>query len=232
MTDKKKYEDFITESAEIHRDLSVVLQPVFGSLKKAFSVIFGSAGFSKGDFKRYSDLVFYQGAYPKIDSQPKAVILANIVAALLKLESIAGKDQFFKLLADRGVSVLLETNVDDKFSSQMLSEKEAKDLRNGWEGAGIDAEVPTSRAEALKLMIDKSQKIQKEICEQKDAISIGQAEQVETLFKIKKTNFAKAVALASVRLKRGSGVMEEKVDNIHDQIANLEDAIAPLSPRN
>jgi hypothetical protein len=230
MTDKN-YEDYILESAETRRDLDVVLTPIFGSLKKAFGVIFGSEGFTKSDFKRYSDLVFYQGGYPKPDSLPKAAVLAKMVATLLKLEAAADKDQLSRLLGDHGITVEITSAIPDGFSQTTLTDKEAKELRQGWEGAGIDVPVPSSRQEALLLMLDKAHNIQGEIIEQSDAIKVSAAEKVESLFKIKKTNFMKAVGLASVRLRKGEGKMQEKMDDVHDQIANLEDALKPLSPR-
>lgn len=223
----KKYEDILTECAETRRDLDVVYHPTFGNIKKAFAIIFGSSGFTGAEFKGLSDLVYYQGGYPNPDSKPKAQDLGDRVAKLLLLEEIAGKSQLQDVLAQHGIKITIDTTFEEEYRSS-LSDKEDKKLRNAWEGAGIDAGIPASRFEALTLLLERSQNLQKYICQQADTIKVDAAEQVESAFKIAKPNFIKAVGLAALKLRKGEGPVAEKIDDIEDRHQNLEDALVPL----
>lgn len=227
MAAEPNYEDIINECAETRRDLDVVLHPIYGYLKKVFEITWSSVGFTKSDFKRYADMVYYQGGYPRPDSLPKAQVLADQVAAMIKLEEYAGKHQFADLLKARGIVVGNSESPEAEYRGA-LTDKEEKALKEAWEGAGIDKDINNDRFEILEILIDKAMKIQKTICEQADTIKVDAADMVESTFKIKKSHFIKAVGLATVKLRKGEGAMAEKVDDIIDNNANLEDAIKPL----
>lgn len=226
--DKKTYEELVQECAEIRRDLDVVLHPIFGSLKKAFEVAWGSLGYTKSDFKRLSDLVYYQGGYPQPDSLPKEVVLADTVAKALELEKYLGRNILRLLLEDRGITITFTDEVIPKGFIGDLNDKEEASLKDGWAGAGLDGEVPNDRFEVLKRLIDRAQTLQKEICETADTIKVDAAEVAESEHKIAKGNFVKAVGLAAIKLRRGEGPMLEKIEAIHDAQENMNQALEPL----
>jgi hypothetical protein len=220
------YEDKISEAAEKKRDADVVLHPTFRHLKQAFSLIFAGAGMNGSDFKRLSDFQYYQGGYPSPTTPPKESSLAYQLANIAKLEGLIEKDNFANFVKAEGVKLQVEfaSAIPEEW---MVSKDDEKKLREAWEGAGIDVALPNKRSEVLTLLLDRSQKLQAEICETNDFIK-DLAETVEEKFQIKKTNFMKVVALAALRLRRGDGVMGEKVDTMVDVAENFITAVEPL----
>jgi hypothetical protein len=218
------YEDKITEGAEKKRDVDVVLAPTFKNLKTAFTYLFGSDNMNGSDFKRLSDFRYYQGGYPSPTTPPKESNIAFQVANVSKLEALLGKEDFDRYAQQYGVSVDCRLSIDDHWT---LSKEDEKKLKDAWLGAGIDAEIPQERSEALKLLLDRSQNLQAEICEHSDFIK-ELAETVEEEFKIKKGNFMKAVGLAALRLRKGAGAMDEKLDDVVMGAENLILAVRPL----
>lgn len=228
MTDEIKYEDKIQEAADQKRDADVVLSPTMNHLKKAFSAIFGDAGFNGSDFKRLSDFMYYQGGYPSPDTPPKESNLAYQVAQIIKLEVLLEKDGFLKYMNTYGVDVCIrEMEVKSPDDDYKLSKDDEKDLLKHWQGAGIDQSIPGKRSEALRLLLDKGQKIEGELCETKDFLK-ELSETVEEKFGIRKSNFMKAVQLAVIKMKKGEGAMGEKLDAVVDGAENLIKAVEPL----
>lgn len=225
---EKTYEEIVSECAETRRDLDVVLHPQFNALKKAFKIFFERHGFIGSDFKRLSDLVYYQGGYPSPTTPAKEQVLADQVASALKLEDAIGREVLRKLLAERGIKIEF---IEWIGSDVTLSDDETKELADASGEAGIDNLSTTNAHEALKTLVDKAQKLQATICQTADTIKVEAAAVVEEKFKIKKSNFVKAVNLAAVRLKRSQGVMEEKVDQLEENLENLQDAIEPLKKK-
>lgn len=221
MTDQT-YEDYVLRSGEAKRDLEVVYNPIFKHLKTAFSIMFSSEDFSGADFKRLSDMRYYQGGYPSPNTPPKEHALARQVAAIITLEDCVEKREFVAFLGTMGISCEQKKPVSADY---LVSKDDEKKLREAWEGAGIDKEIPTDRKEALKLMLDRAQNLQKEICEVSDSIRVNAAEEVEDKFKIRKPAFLKAVSLTAVKLRRGEGIMGEKLDAVVDSAENLIDAV-------
>lgn len=224
MSDEVKYEDKIHEAAGQKRDVDIVYTPTFGALKKAFGLIFEMAGFDGSDFKRLSDFQYYQGGYPSPSSPPKESNLAYQVAQVIKLEKSIGKDNFVKFLAQYGVTVTDVSEVEDAYA---IASDDANKLLKFWQGAGIDSSIPNKRSEALSILLDKAQGVQKEICDVNDFIKTL-AEEVEDKFGFKQSNFMKAVNLAVIRLKKGDGVMSEKLDDVVESAENLIEAVQPL----
>lgn len=227
MSNEIRYEDKIQEAADQKRDQSVVLTPTFNHIKKAFAQIFELAGFAGTDFKRLSDFTYYQGGYPSPDTPPKESNLAYQIAQIIKLEHSLGKTLFLDYMRTYGVDVkdIIVTEIDEDF--KMATKDDEADLRKNWMGAGIDQSIPTKRSEALKLLLDKAQKLQGEICGVNDFVN-AVSEDVEDKFGIQKGNFKKAVNLAVIKMKRGPGVMGEKLDSVVDSAENLIKAVEPL----
>lgn len=221
---KETYHDTVQECAETRRDLDVVLHPTFGHLKKAFALIFAADGMTGADFKRLSDFQYYQGGYPSETTPPKESNLAFQVANVMRLEKLVGKQNFAGFLATQGVSVQDVMSMDPNW---LMSEENLEKLVKAWAGSGIDADLPETKDAALTLLLERAQALQSEICKTADTIK-DTAEEVEEEFKIKKTNFIKAVSIASLRLKKGDGAMGEKVDDAIDNAENLIAAVQPL----
>lgn len=228
MTTEKTYEDYVIEAGEAKRDLDVVLTPIFRHLKAAFGLMFLNDGMSGTDFKRLSDMKYYQGGYPSQSSPPKEYAMAVAVANLLKMEEGLGTRNLASFLGALGIRVEVMNPISPNYT---LSTEDEKKLRSAWEGAGIDREIPTDKPEALELMLDRAQNIQSEICESSDSFRVEAASEVEDKFKIKKPNFMKAVNLQAIKLKRGPGIMGEKLDDVVDDMENLDSALAPLMPK-
>ena len=224
---KETYEDTVQECSETRRDLDVVLHPTFKHLKKAFSLIFAGDGMNGTDFKRLSDFTYYQGGYPSPDSPAKESSLAFQIANVMRLEELLEKRNFSSYLGAEGVSVeYVKRPGEDYF----ISDDDLSKLTEAWQGGGIDSEIPAKKSEALKLLLERAQSLQSEICQTADTIKDTGVE-VEDKFKIKKGNFIKAVGLAALRLKKGDGAMGEKVDDAIDNAENLIAAVQPLLPR-
>ena len=219
------YEDKIGEGAEKKRDLDVILSPTFKHLKTAFTFLFGSDSMNGSDFKRLSDFQYYQGGYPSATTPPKESNLAFQIANVARLESLIGQRNFEKYCSQYGVSV--DTSDELAAGRFALSKEDEEKLNAAWRGAGIDRDLPSNRADALELMLDRAQNLQSEICEHSDFVK-ALAEEVEEKFKIKKANFMKAVNLAALRLKKGPGAMGEKLDAAIDAAENLIEAVNPL----
>jgi hypothetical protein len=220
------YEEAVIESGEIKRDLDVVYSPTFKALKTAFGLIFETAGLSGADFKRLSDMQFYQGGKPSPNSPPKENTLAVQVANLIKLEELVGKSNFTKFLEISGITA--DFKVGGVIPRDyVIAKDDEKKLLNAWQGAGIDSSIPNNRGEALEALLDKSQKLQQEIYDIQEALK-AKAEVVEEDFKIKKANFTKAVSLHALKLKSGAGKAGEKVDDAVEGAENLIEALAPL----
>jgi hypothetical protein len=218
------YEEAVIESGEIKRDLDVVYGPTLKALKTAFSLIYQTAGVTGADFKRLNDMQFYQGSIPTAGAPAKEHVLAMAVANLMRLENSIEKDNFKKFLAQFGVSIDTIQDIPEDF---IIAKDDEKKLLNAWQGAGIDSSIPKNRAEVLTLLLDKGQKIQREICEIQEALK-AKAEIVEEDHKIKKANFTKAVSLHALKLKSGAGKAGEKVDDAVEGAENLIEALAPL----
>jgi hypothetical protein len=222
----KTYEDFVIASGEVKRDLDVVYNPTFQALKKAFSIIFDTAGMNGSDFKRLSDMQFYQGGRPSPDSPPKENQLALQVARLIQLEELAGKRNFINFLEAQGITVDFKAGSTIP-TDYLVSKDDEKKLLKAWQGAGIDSSIPNDRVEALGLLLNRSQNLQNEICDIQDGLKV-ESEEVEDKFKIKKGNFMKAVGLHALKLRKGDGAAGEKVDDVVDGAENLILAMEPL----
>jgi len=231
--EKETYEDYILNAAEIRRDLDEVIHPMMRGLKKAFSILFQEANLRGGDFKRLSDMKYYQGGWPSPNTPPRESNLASQVAALIKLENLAGTETFAKFLSQEGIKVSVESTVGDNIQ---LNRDEAEDLEKALSSAGLNHTMcfegtSATRSKILPILIEKAQHLQKEICEQSDLITVDAAEHVESAFKIKKGNFIKAVNLMATKLRKGEGPMAEKIDDINDAMDNLSSAIEPLTKK-
>jgi hypothetical protein len=226
---EQEYSDIVSECAETRVDLDTVLHPTFNGLKKAFSILFEDFGYTKSDFKRLSDSVYYQGGYPSLTSPAKEVALADQVSKLLRLQKIAGRTTLIKYFEDRGVKIeFVDDFVPESFLSS-FSNDDDKDFTEALQSAGIPtSDIVDSRSKMLKVLLDRAQNLQKEICQTADTIKVDAAEEVETRFKIKRPHFVKAVNLAAVKMRRGEGPMLEKIENLHDSQDNLNQALEPL----
>lgn len=223
----KKYESIIDECAQTRYELDTVLHPTFGQLKKAFKLLFESFGYNGADFKKLSDLVYYQGGYPNPETLPKEEQLANAVSRALKLEDALGRETLQKLLKQRGIEVAIKQD-DEITGTYQLNPRDSKKLEKYWRLAEIGGAVPDTRGTVLKKLIDRAQELQSTICAEADTIKVDAAAVVEEAFKIKKPNFVKAVGLAAVKLRKGEGKMTEKLDDLLEGIENLEEAVEPL----
>jgi len=232
MTDKKTtYEDFVLEAGEVKHDLDVVYNPTMRALKTAFSLIFETANCNGTDFKRLSDMQFFQGGRPSANSPPKENFLAIQVANLIKLEHLIDKGNFLQYMANAGVRVEFEDDSIFVPDDYVISKTDEKKLLNAWHGAGIDSSIPESRKEALNLLLTRAQSLQNKISDIQDGLKVT-AEKVENDFQIKKTNFMKAAGLHAIKLKSGAGKAGEKLDDAVDGAENLLTALEPLIKSN
>lgn len=229
MSNEKDYRDIVDECAGTRVDLDTVLHPTFSGLKKAFSILFEDYGYSKSDFKRLSDSVYYQGGYPSPDSRAKEAALADQVCKLLNLQHIVGRKTLARYFEDHGVKIeFIENFVPESFLSSFSPDDE-KDFLHALQSAGIpESDITDKRSDMLQVLLNRAQNLQKEICQTADTIKVDAAEEVESRFKIKKSNFIKAVNLAAVKMRRGEGPMLEKIESLHDSQDNLNQALEPL----
>jgi hypothetical protein len=223
------YSDFVDECAQTRVDLDTILHPTFSGLKKAFAILFGDLGYSKSDFKRLSDSVYYQGGYPSPTSPAKEVALADQVSKLLHLQKLSGRTVLLNYFKEMGIKIEFEEDfVPESFLSSFSNEDE-EDFVHALESAGIPkSDIIDKRSEMLLVLLNRAQQLQKEICQTADTIKVDAAEEVESRFKIKKPHFVKAVNLAAVKMRRGEGPMLEKIENLHDSQDNLNQALEPL----
>ena len=220
----ENYEKLVAESSETRRDIDIILHPQFNALKKIFELLY--PGYKKSDFKRLSDLVYYQGGWPSPTTPPKEETLADTIAAALKLEEAIDRDVLVKLLKQRGVSVtLIDVPPPNEYN---LSSEEEETLKQCIGEADVEGVFPKERNEGLKKLIERAQELQAEICQQADLIKVDAAAVAEEKYKIKKPNFVKAVGLGSVKLRAGEDKMAEKLKKMLDGVDNVHAAVAPL----
>jgi hypothetical protein len=222
------YEQLVDDAAEIRVELDEALHPRMSNLKTAFTVAWKSEGFRRGDFKLISDMVYYQGGYPNEDTPARETILADLVAKVVKLSHALDRDNFVKLLDDRGVHLELAREPDKIYQ---VEGKEADQLKNSWHGAGMSGEPPADRYEMLKLMIAESQTLQKTICGKADEIKVEAAETAQEEHGIKRSNFVKAVGIAAIQKRRGHEAAAERVTLIEEQQDNLTLALEPFAAK-
>jgi hypothetical protein len=225
----ESYEDIVQKCAGTRRDLDTILHPTFNELKKAFEIVFSEFGFGKGDFKRLSDMVYYQGGYPSENSPAKEAALADQVASVLKMEYMLGRTNFIEHMNERGISLEIAADLPANVK-YTLSTDDEKELAEHFAGAGIQG-VPDKRLDVLQVLIDRAQELQAEICQTADTIKVDAAEKVEAQFKIQKGSFVKAVSIAAVKLRSGEGKMAEKLDQYLVKLENQESAVEPLKQK-
>jgi hypothetical protein len=224
---EKTYPDVVDECAQTRVDLDTILHPTFSALKKAFVVLFGDHGWSKSDFKLLADMIYYQGGYPTPDSPAKEFALASKVGKILLMQDFIGRNDFRKYLEDQGITITINDNLMDGPFLASLSPEDEKEFTEALKEGGVD-ETIDHKSDMLGILLTRAHALQAEICQDADTIKIDAAELVETQFKIKKGNFVKAVGLAAVKMRRGEGPMLEKIETLHDNQENLNDALKPL----
>jgi hypothetical protein len=216
------YETLVNDAAEIRVDLDESLHPAFGHLKTVFDIAFKELGFRRADFKRLSDMVYYKGGYPSENSPPREEALANVIAALAKLELLHDRQSLQNLLAQRGVYLEVHQEIGQSYTT---SEKDGKRLIESWQALGKTGTPSTSRTELLKDLVETAQKLQTVICSRADEIKVDAAQTAEDEHKIRKPNFCMAVRLAAMQKRRGEEKVKERVASIEDNIDNLQEAI-------
>lgn len=226
---EQTYKDIVEECATTRVDLDTILHPTFGALKTVFHLLFEDYGYTKGDFKRLSDSVYYQGGYPSPTSPAKEYAQAESIGKLLQLHNLIGRKTMIGYLEDFGVSVTFTTDFIPKEFLSAFSPDNDKKFAEACGEAGI--EIEDDRVGMLQALVDRAQQLQKEICNTADTISVEAAEIVEAQFKIAKPNFIKAVGLAATRQRRGEGVMLEKIENMNDGMDNLTQALEVLTKK-
>lgn len=196
---KPTYLELLEKCAATRADIDERLHKRYNEIKKAFEEVFPEY---KGiDFKRFVDLVYYQGGYPSPNSPPKEEDLADLVSKSLQLERAYGRTTLEELLEERGVTVKVDASTVPKSSKQIQ-----------W----------------LKTNVKECLGLQAEICSLANSIKKTGAKTAKTTFKIDRDNFIKAVKIAAIGKRKGIKTKDKKVIEAYEKGANLVDAIEPL----
>ena len=200
----------------------------FNVLKKYFDSMFP---LYKGNFKAISDWIYYLGGgWPKESSKGRMeealdkFSTAYIFLTLINKQNIA--DNYLKKY---GIKVSIESKNLKKIKFD-LPEKTISKFQNTWKNTFDDNKTfPSNSIDLIKLLINKSQELQKDICNLADMIKIDIADEVKEDCDLSKRNFLQCVSLGKLNIKekqkrfqkKKKEVIKERVSELHEAIKNI-----------
>lgn len=220
--EKRTYEELIDEASELRSELNQVMHARYKTIRKSAEQLSGIDGAA---FKRVVDLSYYKGGWPKADTPPKIDTISTEIANLLKLEKAVDKDNLAMALRARGIKVEV---VDPVWIGGVSNTTKAA-LADLWPEAALDAALPETVGEGLRILHEEGMKLQKAICETADIIKLELAAEAKDEHGILRPNFNQAVALRALQKSKGHDRMLERAEKLqHDRIDNLSEAIDPV----
>lgn len=223
----ENYEQLLNEGARVRDEIDTIYRPQYDAVKKLFADVFEANGFTGKDIKHLADLIYYTGGYPSENSPPRVEVFGDLVASALKLGEHSGHDVLKRYLASKGVQVTFSTIALRDVSIT----PERKTLLESCAVSYPPEKTTVSTRDLLQDLIERTQKLQSEICSLADEVKIELAEKAEKEHEIKKGNFVRAVKIKAISLSKDRDKMMEALEKIQDNIHNMETALEPLSKR-
>lgn len=200
----------------------------FNVLKKYFDSIFP---LYKGNFKAISDWIYYLGGgWPKENSKGRMEeALDKFSTAYIFLTLIDKQNIADNYLNKYGIKVSIESKNLEKIKFD-LTKKTISKFQNTWKNIFNDNKTfPSNSIDLIKLLIVKSQELQKDICDLADMIKIDIADEVKDICDLSKRNFLQCVSLGKLNIKekqkrfqkKKKEVIKERVHELHEAIKNI-----------
>lgn len=227
MKNEDLYKKTVEEASLIKYEMNEDHASEMKQLKKIYKAVFNR---KPTEFTAAKDMIYFKGGWPKPETPPKALQLADKIADVYAILSLIGEEkEFASYLEDRGLKI--EPIMDSVYHSNhllndaewKLDSKRAKVVNSNWEEL-FDVDVPDDYAEMLKIMMRRAKAKQKSICELGDEIKEEKGGMIEADCEVKKTLFVKAVDL-KFRQQVGKDI-GESLDKEHEKAEAIKDALA------
>lgn len=220
MKNQKIYEEKLAQSSQTRFDINEFHSPIFRNLTKIFK--FATKEPPK-KFKLISNMIYYQGGYPRSNSLAKITELLNTFITTYYYFSILGHEkQIEKRLKDFGITITIDKEKLKDYPYS-IEPKKYKQFYKAWKFVFGDEEAPKTVNKLLHLLLDKALEEQKTICQMSDSIKIDDAELVEKECEVKKSTYVKAVGLSYKQLKNKP--VDKDLKKIEENIVSLEEGV-------
>jgi hypothetical protein len=225
MKNEKVFLEKVEESAVNKVRIVEEYQPEYGKLKKLFKGAFGVQG---KVFKMVSDLLYYKGGYPKEKTEAKLKTMLDNFGNAYNFYELRGSEDIINSYLK--VTYGIEIKVVKSSDLDRPGIKRLKKFEELWKATFNEDYKGESKKEILDKLLQSSFSLEASICQDKDQISITNAEFVEQECEVKKSHFMAAVGLKTEGIRKGDESVEEKINEIQSNQEGLNAAIEVLAP--
>lgn len=212
---KKDFEQEFEEAVEIRKNINGVLRKTYNDMSLVFSALFQC---DKSDLKKISDANYYKGGYPSENSPPKistfirnAGITAKYFHEIGRLDEI---NSYMRVYGFELTPVADELRYTKNFKSDKKIDKAIDFLKSHY-----GFEIKNEASDMIEWFLERTENLQREICESSDEIKDVLYPQVEVKSDVSKSGFIGAVnAKANLDIKREKNKdISSNLDKIMDK---------------
>lgn len=226
------FKNSVSEGAEIRHNLNSIEWKRMNKFKEILMLMLGE---SKSNVSAINDAIHYQhGGYPKPDSLPRHIIVANKLGSMFKYLNLIDKGDMINdhLLENFGLKIVVVDSNLASINHIITEQKDIDKLTRLVNEVCPDVIVEGDKVEALKQLIDLMNDQQSIICNMSDEIKkelYGELKSHYGKDRIPKGHYLKNVALKTKDLVRPDKAVDEKqkIINSNSTMEELVELIIP-----
>lgn len=211
MNNKEVFIEKLKVCGEVKYEMSEVHNRILNGIKNLYQIAFKK---DKKEFSNLKNAIFFRKGLELQDSKPKLHSKLDEIISLINHYELLENNRIKEYFEQHGIKIeVIVPEIEDKDLD--ISKEEKKKFEKTWNYtmvSEIAPEIPQTKKEFLKQILERSLNIQNVVEDKKEEID-KTAEEVDTECQIKKQHFMKAL---NIKLK------ELKMKSVDNELVRME----------